>query len=181
MKFLYKTDRLILKVLDGRYAHDVLRFYLSNCEIFERYEAARPDNFYSFDYQKNVLNLEYNMCVKQTAFRFWIYKKTDPDHIIGTVCFRNILRSVYQSCEVGYKFDELFWHFGYASEALCKCIEIAFFELNLHRITAHIMPDNIPSIRLVERIGFEREGIARQSALIRGVWQDHIIYSMIHS
>lgn len=181
MKFSYETNRLILKVLDGTHAEDVLRFYLSNCEIFERYEAARPDDFYTEAYQRRVLNYEYNMCIKQAGVRFWVYEKTDPAHVIGTVCFRDIVRMVYQSCEIGYKFDEYFWHRGYACEALCKCIQIAFDELHLHRITAHIMPDNTASIRLVERVGFEREGIARESAFIRGVWEDHVVYSILHS
>lgn len=179
MKFLYETDRLILKVLDGSNADDILRFYTANRELFEQCEAARPDNFYTEAYQRRVLNHEFQMCIRQTGVRFWIYKKTDPDHVIGTVCFRNIIRHVYQSCEIGYKFDPLSWHHGYASETLHKCIHIAFYEMNLHRIAAHIMPDNTASIHLVERAGFEREGIARKSALIRGVWEDHIVYSII--
>ncbi len=179
MKFYYETDRLILKILDGANADDILRFYLSNRELFELCEATRPENFYTEDYQRRVLNHEFQMCVKQSGVRFWIYKKTDPAHVIGTVCFRNIVRHIYQSCEIGYKFDPHSWHHGYASEALHKCIAIAFYEMNLHRLTAHIMPNNTSSIRLVERVGFEFEGIARKSALIRGVWEDHAIYSMI--
>jgi len=179
MKFSYDTDRLTLKILNGSNANDILRFYLANREFFECCEALRPENFYTEEFQRRVLNHEYQMCIKQTGVRFWVYKKTDPAHVIGTVCFRNIIRHVYQSCEVGYKFDSLSWHHGYASEALCKCIDIAFYEMNLHRITAHIMPDNLASIRLAERTGFNFEGIARKSALIRGVWEDHVIYSII--
>lgn len=179
MKFSYDTDRLTLKILNGSNASDILRFYLVNRDLFERCEALRPDNFYTEDFQRRVLNHEFQMCIKQTGVRFWIYKKTDPAHVIGTVCFRNIMRHVYQSCEVGYKFDPQSWHHGYAAEALCKCIDIAFYEMNLHRITAHIMPDNLASIRLAERTGFEFEGIARKSALIHGVWEDHVIYSII--
>lgn len=40
MKFSYETDRLILKILDGSYANDILRFYLTNRELFELCEAA---------------------------------------------------------------------------------------------------------------------------------------------
>lgn len=180
MKFSYETNRLLLKILDGSHANDVLRFYLTNREPFEQCEALRPENFYTEDYQRRVLNYEFNMCIKKAGVRFWIYKKTDPLHVIGTVCFRNIMRHVYQSCEIGYKLDMLSWHQGYAFEAVEKCIDIAFYELNLHRICAHIMPDNLASIRLVERIGFEREGIARKSAMVRGVWQDHAVYSILH-
>ncbi len=179
MKFCYETDRLILKVLDGTYAEDILRFYAANRELFELCEAERPENFYTEAYQRRVLDYEFQMCVKQSGVRFWVYKKTDPAHVIGTVCFRNIIRHIYQSCEVGYKFDPLVWHHGYAYESLHKCIDIAFYEMNLHRMTAHIMPDNTASIHLVERSGFELEGIARKSALIRGVWEDHFIYAIL--
>lgn len=179
MKFTYETDRLILKVLDGNHASDVLRFYLANRELFERSEAARPDNFYTEAFQRRILNHEFNMCVRQSGIRFWVYQKSDPEHVIGTVCLRNITRHVYQSCETGYKFDQLSWHHGYALEALCKCIQIAFYELNLHRITAYIMPDNAASIRLVQRAGFELEGIARKNAMVQGVWEDHAVYSII--
>lgn len=179
MKFSYYTDRLVLKILDGTSACDVLRFHSMNREIFEQYEAQRPYHFYTEKYQRKILNHEFNMCIKQTGVRFWIYKKTDPACIIGTVCFRDIVRHIYQSCEIGYKFDPHFWHHGYAYEALCKCVAIAFFDLELHRISAHIMPNNEASIRLAERIGFEQEGIAKKYACIRGTWEDHIVYSMI--
>ena len=180
MKFFYETERLFLKVLDVKYANDVLHFYLSNREIFERYEADRPDNFYTRDYQQHILKYEYNLFLKQMGIRFWIYEKTDPSHVIGTVCFRDIVRTIYQCCEIGYKFAQHSWHHGFACEAICKCLEIAFFDLNLHRITAHIMPENTASIRLVERIGFELEGITKEYALIKGIWQDHLVYSILH-
>ncbi len=179
MNFSYETDRLILKILDGSSASDILRFYASNRRVFEQCEALRPDNFYTESFQRQVLNQEFNMCIRQTGIRFWVYKKTDPDHVIGTVCFRNILRHVYQSCETGYKFDQLSWHHGYALEALRKSVQIAFYDLNLHRITAYIMPDNTPSIRLAERAGFKLEGIARKSAMVCGIWEDHAVYSII--
>ncbi len=180
MKFSYDTDRLILKILDSSHAEDILRFYLDNREHFEQCEALRPENFYTEDFQRRVLNQELRLCIKQKGIRFWIYEKTDPNHVIGTVCFRNIIRHVYQSCEIGYKFEAHSWHHGYATEALFKCVEIAFDDLNLHRITAYIMPENTASIRLAKRVGFEYEGIARKCALICGVWEDHHIYSLLH-
>lgn len=179
MKFQYATQRTILKILDGKNACDILRFHLANRECFERYESQRPENFYTESYQRRILNYEYNMCIKQAVIRFWVYEKSDLNHVIGTVCLRNIVRTIYQSCEVGYKFDQRFWHHGYAAEALQKCINIVFEDLELHRITAHVMPENNASIKLLRNVGFEYEGVARQSALIRGVWEDHAIYSII--
>ena len=129
MNLIYETDRLILKVLRPEAAKKVLCFYLDNKELFEKYEASRPDNFYTVKYQKSVLLCEYNLTVQLSAVRFYVFLKDDPDRIIGTICFRDITRSIYDSCEVGYKFDERFWHHGYATEALIEGIDIMFGDL----------------------------------------------------
>lgn len=180
MNLIYETDRLILKVLRPEAAKKVLCFYLDNKELFEKYEASRPDNFYTVKYQKSVLLCEYNLTVQLSAVRFYVFLKDDPDRIIGTICFRDITRSIYDSCEVGYKFDERFWHHGYATEALIEGIDIIFGDLGLHRITACVMPGNTPSIRLLESLYFKREGLLRQNARIQGEWADHYLYSLIH-
>lgn len=180
MNLIYETDRLILKVLRPEAAKKVLCFYLDNKELFEKYEASRPDNFYTVKYQKSVLLCEYNLTVQLSAVRFYVFLKDDPNRIIGTICFRDITRSIYDSCEVGYKFDERFWHHGYATEALIEGIDIMFGDLGLHRITACVMPGNTPSIRLLESLYFKREGLLRQNARIQGEWTDHYLYSLIH-
>ena len=180
MNLIYETDRLILKVLRPEAAKKVLCCYLDNKELFEKYEASRPDNFYTVKYQKSVLLCEYNLTVQLSAVRFYVFLKDDPDRIIGTICFRDITRSIYDSCEVGYKFDERFWHHGYATEALIEGIDIMFGDLGLHRITACVMPGNTPSIRLLESLYFKREGLLRQNARIQGEWADHYLYSLIH-
>lgn len=179
MNLIYETDRLILKVLRPDAAKKVLCFYLDNKELFEKYEAARPDNFYTVKYQKSILLCEYNLAVQLSAVRFYVFLKDYPDQIIGTVCFRNIARSIYECCEVGYKFDSRFWHQGYATESLMEGIDIMFGDLNLHRIEACVMPENTPSIRLLESLYFKREGLLRQSARINGKWEDHYLYSLI--
>ena len=180
MNLIYETDRLILKVLRPEAAKKVLCFYLDNKELFEKYEASRPDNFYTVKYQTSVLLCEYNLTVQLSAVRFYVFLKDDPDRIIGTICFRDITRSIYDSCEVGYKFDERFWHHGSATEALIEGIDIMFGDLGLHRITACVMPGNTPSIRLLESLYFKCEGLLRQNARIQGEWADHYLYSLIH-
>lgn len=179
MDMTYETERLILKVLRADDADTVLQFYLDNKELFEKYEPDRPNNFYTAAHQRAVLTCEYNMTVKLTSVRFYVFEKSQPDTIIGTVCFRNITRSIYQSCEVGYKFGQAYWHRGYAREALCMGIAIMFGDQKLHRIEANVMPDNAPSIRLLQSLGFTLEGTAHALALIHGSWRDHLRYSLI--
>lgn len=181
MDLEYETKRLKLKILkgNGQNARQVLDFYLANLNIFERYEPARPDNFYTESYQKAVLTCEYNLAVKLNTVRFWVYAKEHPDVLIGTICFHDIFYSVYEHCEAGYKFDQRYWNMGYAREALEMGILIMFNDLNLHRIKAYVKEDNWPSIHLLESLNFQYEGTCRQSIKIQGEWEDHLQYALI--
>ena len=138
MKMNYETQRLELKVLPNTSARQVLQFYLANQEIFEKYETDRPKQFYTEKYQKTLLQCEYNLTIKQSAVRFWVFRKENITQIIGTVSVQEIRRGSYQSCILGYKFDHRFWRQGYAKESLLKCIEIIFDEMKLPRIEAHV-------------------------------------------
>ena len=181
MNFEHETKRLILKILppSPESAEAVLDFYCKNRAAFEQYEAARPVNFYTRDHQKYILTHEYNLAIKRKCIRFWVYEKKNPGQIIGTVCFYNITRSIYDRCETGYKFDQGFWHKGYASEAVAAGISLMFEELGLHRIEAYVMGENAPSIRLLMELGFHYEGVCRQFARIRGDWEDHMLFARI--
>ncbi|EOD01178.1 Ribosomal-protein-S5p-alanine acetyltransferase [Caldisalinibacter kiritimatiensis] len=60
------------------------------------------------------------------------------------------------------------------TEALKMGIDIAFNELKLHRIEANIMPKNEASLRIVKKLGFYEEGVAKKYLKINGKWEDHI-------
>jgi [ribosomal protein S5]-alanine N-acetyltransferase len=59
------------------------------------------------------------------------------------------------------------------SEALALVLEYAFTELRLHRLEANIQPGNGASLRLIQRTGFRREGLAPAMLFIDGAWRDH--------
>ena len=178
MLLQYETRRLVLKVLGPDYSNDVLRFYLKDRELFEKYEADRSPNFYTEAHQRNILQLEYGLMLKLNQVRFYVFRKDFPDKIIGTVCLYDISHS-YARAEIGYKFASEYHHMGYATEAVEKAIDIAFSDLNLHRLVAHVQEENIPSIRLLVGLGFEKEGISRDYLCLNGTWTDHLQYSLI--
>lgn len=179
MKMKYETDRLVLQILTDAAADRVLQFYQDNREVFEPYEVERSQNFYTGQYQKTLLQCEYNLAVKQSAVRFWVFEKKEPERVIGTVSLQGIRRDFYCSATLGYKFDREFWGRGYAGESVRKCLEIAFMEMNLHRIEAFTLPENKPSRNLLERLGFAWEGTKRQSVKLHGCWRDHEVYALL--
>lgn len=167
LKYESQTDRLILKVLTPNYANAVLNFQNRNRESFEAYEPTRPANFYTASYQQAVLKCEWDLALKQQCIRFYVFRKDDPQMIIGTVCLHDIRFAAYSCTEIGYKFDAAFRRMGYASEAIKKVMSLAFYDLHLHRVFARVMPENKPSIYLLESLGFQYEGVERGVFLSR--------------
>lgn len=179
MKMKYETDRLVLQVLTDAAAGRVLQFYLDNRGVFEPYEIERAQNFYTEQYQKTLLQCEYNLAVRQSAVRFWVSEKRASKRIIGTVSLQGIRRDFYCSATLGYKFDRKFWGRGYARESVVQCLKIAFGEMNLHRIEACTLPENKASRNLLEKLGFAWEGTKRQSVNLHGRWRDHEVYALL--
>lgn len=178
MNLTYETDRLLLQILNENYSMQVLTFLSRNRSYFDSYELAKENTFYTEEFQKKLLHEEFNQAIKGNRLRFYIFRKDAPQRIIGTVSFGNLHHS-FHSCQIGYKLDPLYQHQGYATEALSAAIDIAAAELKLHRITAYVLPSNQPSISLLERLGFELEGTARDYAIIDGQWHDHLQYAWI--
>ena len=65
--------------------------------------------------------------------------------------------------------------------AVHAAIPFVFDSLELHRLEAACLPANAASIRLLDRTGFTREGMARHYLKINGVWQDHLLYALLES
>lgn len=175
-----ESDRLLLKTLGADMAPMVLSFYEENKEHFEPWEPKRPNNFYTIYYQRASLSAEYHQMKEGKLLRLWVFLKDNPDEVIGTICFQNLLKAPYLSCNLGYKFGKKYNHKGYAYESIKKGIEIMWKDYGMHRIEAFIMPNNEPSLRLIERLDFVYEGICHSYAQINGSWSDHKRYALVN-
>ena len=181
MKLVHYTDRLVLKILDPSWGAKVCKFYEDNKEQFEPYEPKRVPNFYTPEFQESTLSYEYNEFLHFNYIRFYLFEKEHPDRIIGSICFNNIRGGSFLSCNIGYKIDYRFEGMGYTTEALKYAIhQIIFAEYGLHRIEAAVHATNIPSLRIMEKLGFEKEGIAKDFAMLNDRWEDHIKYALIN-
>ena len=179
MSFKLETDRLILKIEDDTAAQQVLDFYVRNQEQFEHFEPTRPKNFYTLAYQMAALTYEYHEIIKGNTLRYYVYTKEQPDILIGSVNFSNFMHHPFSRTSIGYKFDKEAQGHGYAYEACQAAIPVIFSNYRIHRIEARVAPDNLPSIRLLERLHFLYEGIEYQGVEIQGVYKDHYRYGLI--
>lgn len=179
MSFRLTTNRLLLQVEDASKAQEVLTFYQNNQSVFDPFEPTRPENFYTLSYQKAVMQYEYADIIKGKSLRYYIYLRTAPETIIGSVNFSKILHGPFCATSIGYKIDISHQGNGYATEACQAAIPVIFSNYQIHRIEARVAPNNIASIKLLERLNFRFEGIEYQSVEVNGHYQDHYRYSLL--
>lgn len=180
MQFTYQTNRLILQVLRPEDAAAVCQFYQENKQFLEPFEPLRPNIFYTEDFHHSNLLCEYDAFLKLSYFRYWLFLQENPKVPIGSVCFNNIMHGAFQKCMLGYKLGKNYCHHGYMLEALALLIPLVMKEISLHRIEAYVQPDNLPSIRLLSRLGFAEEGYLQKYAEIYGEWTDHLLFSYLN-
>lgn len=179
MKFEIETENLILKILTTDNAAQVLDFYMRNQRLFEAFEPMLSDDFYTLSHQENLLNFEYKSTLKLNMVRYYIFEKNNLSNIIGTVSFRNIIRPVYSSATIGYKMDQQYQRKGYCYEAISTLIPHINSEIGIRRFEALVLPDNLPSISLLEKLNFEKEGLLKEKVCIKGRFEDHYLYAKI--
>jgi ribosomal-protein-alanine N-acetyltransferase len=98
--------------------------------------------------------------------------------ILGTCNYTNIVRGPFQACHLGYQIARASEGQGLMAEALRATNAFVFDTLRLHRIMANYRPQNERSARLLERLGFVREGLAKDYLFIDGAWRDHVLTSL---
>lgn len=117
---------------------------------------------------------------EDTSFPFFLFE-SENNELIGSCIISNIRRGVAQSCSLGYWVGQNWSGKGYMTEAARALIPFVFDRAGLHRIEAACLLANEPSKRLLRRVGFKDEGIARQYLRINGDWQDHLLFAMLAS
>ncbi len=112
------------------------------------------------------------------GYAFLILKDGD-DQLLGGLSLSNVRRGVTQAAVLGYWLGLPFVRRGYMTAAVAAIVAYAFEDLRLHRLEAATMRNNMASIRVLERNGFRREGIARRLLKINGAWEDHVLHALV--
>ncbi|HWT14711.1 MAG TPA: GNAT family N-acetyltransferase [Patescibacteria group bacterium] len=113
----------------------------------------------------------------RTAFK-WAITRKGNDRLIGTTSlFR--LDGPHNTGEIGYALGSAHWGNGYAAEAVHRTCRFGFDELHLRRIEADIDPRNHASIQVIEKAGFQREGVLRERYIYNDEIQDVVYYGLL--
>jgi ribosomal-protein-alanine N-acetyltransferase len=100
------------------------------------------------------------------------------DRLVGQLTLGNIVRRAFCSAYAGYWVDESVAGRGVMPTALALAVDHAFVAGGLHRIEVNIRPENKPSRRVVEKLGFREESYHARYLHIDGAWRDHVGYAI---
>ncbi len=114
---------------------------------------------------------------RQALLKWGIALRSD-DKLIGTTTLYNLDFS-NRRCELGYALGRQHWGNGYMQEALDATLGFAFDTLDMRRIEADVDPRNTASVRTLERLGFQREGLLRERWQVDGEIQDALFYGLL--
>lgn len=115
----------------------------------------------------------------EAAFSFFIHTEIEGElQLVGGINLSDIRRRVSQAVNIGYWMGESAANKGIMTKALGTCLPFIFDELDLHRANAACLVDNHRSIRVLEKNGFQKEGLAEGYLKINGKWQDHLLFGL---
>lgn len=173
MKYLIKTERLIIRLAESEDAESIFSYRSDFAE--NKYQGWFPDSVEEVrDY---ISNMPEAMDIANVCFQFIILTKNE-NRQIGDMGIIFTGHETMQA-EIGCTLNKDFQGKGYATEALTAMVNYLFTSLKKHRVVASIDPRNTPSIRLIERLKFRKEAHFKESYFLRGEWVDDIIYAML--
>lgn len=112
------------------------------------------------------------------GYAFFLFDSTSDD-LLGGLTLSNVRRGVTQACTLGYWIGAPYAGQGFMTAGVTAIIPFVFDTLRLHRLEAACLPNNEASLKLLERTGFRREGLARRYLKINGVWRDHVTFALL--
>lgn len=114
-----------------------------------------------------------------TEFSLLIFSdNANRSTLVGGMTLSNIRRRAFQNVTLGYWMGEQFAGRGIMTRAVALILPFVFDNLNLHRIEAACLPDNLASRRVLSANGFREIGLAENYLQINGEWRDHVLFAL---
>jgi RimJ/RimL family protein N-acetyltransferase len=160
-----KTDAEPLTELIN-HSLDALRLWMPWAKSKVSVEAERLFIEHAIEDMYENKSLTFCICLRET------------NALVGTVATHQIDWTNFKTA-IGYWVDSAHQGRGYASEAALLMLEYLFTDMNLYRVSAAAAPQNYASLRVIEKLGFQFEGVQRGACFVNGHWQDLKEFAML--
>ena len=148
--------------------------------FLEPWEPTWPDDDLTLAAFRRRLRRQEEDIARDEAYAFLIFDSTS-DELWGGITLGGLRRGVSQTGTLGYWMGQRHSGRGRMTRAVAAAVDFAFARLRLHRVEAACIPDNLPSIAVLECNGFQSEGYARGYLKIDGAWRDHVLYARLET
>jgi [ribosomal protein S5]-alanine N-acetyltransferase len=146
--------------------------------FLEPWEPAWAEDELSRAAYRRRLKHYYREMREDLGYAFFLFR-SDDNALLGGITVTSVRRGVSQSCSIGYWTGEPYAKQGYMTKGVRNIIPYVFDTLRLHRLEAACLPSNAASARLLQKLGFTREGLARRYLRINRQWQDHLLFALL--
>lgn len=169
----FNTDRLTLRLINPEIAKNILANF-STDELLQFYKLKDQNLL-----EKEIIRLKKGqIAINKSYCYFHLLDKTTNEYI-GWAGFHTLYLD-HDRAELGYEFfNNQSKGKGLMTEALEFIIDYGFTELNLHRIEAFVGPNNLPSLKLMHKFGFTKEGQLREHYFKHEKFEDSIVFSIL--
>ena len=173
------TPRLVLRPPRTGDVGEIRRLLRANHEHLRAWNPAPPfgeDPTSITEVSKTVLR-QRREWKRGSSFVFMAAMCDMPSRFVAKIALNGIMRGAMHGAYLGYWVDGEHQSKGLVTEGIEGVLDFAFGPAGLHRIQAAIMPRNARSLRVIEKLGFRREGYAERYLQIAGKWEDHILFA----
>ncbi len=182
---ILEGERVLVRLPRPTDARAIARYYRENDAHLSRFESPKPRSFLTAGYWWREAERRREALRRDVSARMFLFDREggltgDDRTVLGAVGLTSILRGSFHAGYLGYSVAEAMQGRGLMHEALELVVGFAFRDLNLHRIMANHGVRNVRSARVLERLGFEAEGRARDWLIVNGVWEDHVLTARIN-
>jgi ribosomal-protein-alanine N-acetyltransferase len=176
MALCLEGPRILLREITLDDAAALARYWTDNANHLRPWQPAFGDEYGTEAFWRARIEASGG----KATLRFGIHLREAPVELVGLFNLQDIVLSPLWSAMLGYSIGEAHEGQGLMGEAVRLGVDHAFLRLGLHRLYASYMVGNERSARVLERAGFQREGVLRQLLRVEGAWQDHVQMSLIH-
>ena len=161
---------------DGKLISD---YFIASREHLKAWEPKRDEAFFTESgWTQRLIKL--SELHKMGLGYYLLVLDATSNEMLGTISFSNLSRFPFHACNVGYSLAQTAQGRGAMTRGLKLAVNYMFTIQNMHRIMASYMPRNARSEAVLQRVGFEKEGFAKDYLLINGKWEDHNLTSLVN-
>lgn len=171
---IIETQRLVLRQITTADAESLFSFF-SDPQVMRFYDC---EALVKLEEAIGLIQRFTDWVERQNGFRWGIALKADAATLIGT-CGLFAWHKPYRIATLGYELTRQYWKRGLMSEAVGALVAYGFRELDLNKIRALVVTDNLASAKLLERLSFRKEGVMRQAQFVNGKYDDLIAYALL--